>query len=255
MIKYNNKEIEFSSIGLFTTNSEWIHPVRCEETYEVIYVVEGVVHLFSGDSKYTLNKGELIVLEPGVVHGGSEASFGKTSFYWLHFTVPGEIEKGIVLESFPDSYLFKKLLHYNNIPTQSGFMKDSITCHIIAEIANMAKSSHQTSIAANIIEWVRINASAGLTVKKAAEHFGYNSDYISKLIKKEYKKSLKSIIDDYIIKKANEYLLNTGLSVKEISGFMGFENANTFVNFYKYHERISPARFRNSYFATHMNNK
>ena len=31
--------------GLFTTDKEWIHPVICEKTYEIIYVTEGVVHL------------------------------------------------------------------------------------------------------------------------------------------------------------------------------------------------------------------
>jgi len=255
MIKYNNTEIEFYSIGLFTTDKEWIHPVICEKTYEIIYVVEGDVHLYEDDKKIDLKKGELVVLSPFKTHGGYKVSKGKTSFYWLHYTKSGDIKDTFTLNSFSDSYLFKKLLHYNNIPDADIFLKDSITCHIIGEINMHTQSLKKNSLAANILEWTRINASAELNVKKCAHHFGYNSDYISFLIKKEYKKSLKSIITDYIIKKANEYLLNTSYSIKEISNILEFDNPNAFVNYYKYHEHISPSKFRNSYYSTHMNNK
>ncbi len=167
----------------------------------------------------------------------------------------GDIKDTFNLKGFSDSYLFKKLLHYNNIPGSDIFLKDSITCHIIGEINMHTLNSLKDSLAANILEWTRINATAKLNVKKCASHFGYNSDYISFLIKKEYKKSLKSIINDYIIRKANEYLLNTNYSIKEISSILEFESPNAFVNYYKYHERISPSKFRNSYYSTHMNNK
>lgn len=255
MIKYNDCEIEFSAIGLFTTNKEWLHPVKCEKTYEIIYVTEGEVFLYEDDKKIDLKKGELVVLQPFKTHGGYKTSTGKTAFYWLHFTMNRDVKSTFTLNSFSDSYLFKKLLHYNNIPTASNFIKDSIACHILGEIKMSDKILNQDSLASNIIEWTRINSSGKLSVKKCAEHFGYNSDYISFLIKKEYKKSLKSIINDYIIKKANEYLLNTSYSIKEISNILEFESPNNFVNYYKYHENISPSKFRNHYYSTHMNNK
>lgn len=255
MIKYNDTKIEFSSIGLFTTNKEWIHPVKCEITYEIIYVVDGNIHLYEDDNIIDLKKGELIVLSPFKTHGGYKPSTGKTSFYWLHFTMSGDTKDTFTIKGFSDSYLFKKLLHYNNIPDSDMFIKDSVTCHIIGEINMQTKNSLKNSLAANVLEWTRINTSSKLTVKKCADHFGYNSDYISLLIKKEYKKSLKSIINDYIIRKANEYLLNTDYSIKEISNILEFESPNAFVNYYKYHEHISPSKFRNSYYSTHMNNK
>ena len=46
--------------GLFTTDKEWIHPVICEKTYEIIYVTEGVVHLFEGEKKHTLKEGSAL---------------------------------------------------------------------------------------------------------------------------------------------------------------------------------------------------
>ena len=44
-------------------------------------------------------------------------------------------------------------------------------------------------------------------------------------------------------------------SVKEISVLLGFSSANAFINFFKYHEKISPKKFRNTYSYMHMNSK
>ena len=81
----NKKNLNFVKMGLFDTIAEWIHPTVTLNTYELIYVVAGVVHLFEGETRYTLTKGEAILLEPGIVHGGFQTSSGHTSFYWLHF--------------------------------------------------------------------------------------------------------------------------------------------------------------------------
>ena len=57
------------------------------------------------------------------------------------------------------------------------------------------------------------------------------------------------------IKLSKDLLLTTRLSVKEIAARLGFGSENLFIKFFKYHEDISPAKFRNKYYNTHMNNK
>ncbi|MDD7700214.1 MAG: helix-turn-helix domain-containing protein [Eubacteriales bacterium] len=49
-------------------------------------------------------------------------------------------------------------------------------------------------------------------------------------------------------------LLNTDYSLKAISGMCGFEDENAFVKFFKYHEGLTPTKYRNRYFRTHRNN-
>ena len=45
------------------------------------------------------------------------------------------------------------------------------------------------------------------------------------------------------------------VSVKEISAKLGFTDTDKFVKYFKYHENISPARYRNTYTNTHINKK
>ncbi len=246
-------KITYNYMGLFTTQESWIHPKACEITYEIIYVTKGTVYLSECDRDFILEKGDLIVLKPGAVHYGNKHS-SDTSFYWVHYNCDEEYET-FVIRGFAGSFLFKELMHYSHMPNCPEYVKNAVLRHIIAEIYMSEINANVSSLGNSIFEWTRINVSRSLTVNKVAQHFGYNSEYISRLIKREYGITLKSLIDDFLVDKAKEYLCNVELSIKEISTLLGFNNANAFVVFFKYHERISPKKYRNSYSYIHMNKK
>lgn len=243
----------FSYIGLFTSQEEWIHPSACESTYEIIYVTGGEVWLQEGTQEYGLQKGDLILLKPGVVHYGSRTTVN-TSFYWLHFWLDRAYDT-TVIKGFHSSSLFKELMHYSHMPNCPEYAKQAVLWHLLSEISMCHIHSDISTLGQSVFEWTRINVSRSLTVTKVAEHFRYNSEYLSRLIHQQYGVSLKGLIDDFLIEKAREYLCNTDESIKEISHLLGFSSANTFVNFFKYHEKISPNRYRNSYSYIHMNKR
>ena len=66
---------------------------------------------------------------------------------------------------------------------------------------------------------------------------------------------MKEYISSVRMKYAQNLLLTTNMSVKEISAQAEFENENHFIKFFKYHEGKSPSKFRNIYFNIHMNDK
>lgn len=246
----NGIDIKFSGMGLFSTEKPWIHPARTEITYEIIYVTAGTV-MIAEDEEYTLNRGDLLILDKEKHHYGFSQSNGKTEFYWLHISdIPPGLPK--LCNNFKSSHLFRELLHFSNIP-DSSFAAEAVTAHILAEIACSSQSGSQLS--EKIYEWTRINADAGTTVKKIAKEFGYNNEYISRLMKKNYGIGLKQIIDNFIIKKSKDLLSNTDYSSKQISAMLKFSEASAFINFFKYHEGITPNSYRNRYTKIHMNNK
>ena len=85
MITLNGVELAYSNMGRFDSDIDWIHPTVTIKTYEIIYVVEGEVHIREGADSYDLEKGDMLLLCPDVEHGGTRHSHGRTSFYWLHF--------------------------------------------------------------------------------------------------------------------------------------------------------------------------
>jgi len=247
--------VEYKGGGLFRTTEKWIHPSRRESTYEIIYIVKGTVYMREGEKKYELREKNLIILKKEVCHEGYIESSGDTEFYWIHFS-SDTAPKIFFVEEFSSSYLFRQLIHYDNYKNCPERMCDIIASYLICEIEVQGnEADNSKKLVKDVFEWVRINATSKLTVKEIAGYFKYNSEHISRLVKKEYKKGLKNIIDDFIVKRANEYLMNTNYSVKEIAALLGFSDSTAFINFYKYHENTTPTKFRNSYSNIHMNKK
>ena len=257
MFTYNEKAFEFVWMGLFTTDEIWIHPERREETYEIMYVVKGTVHIEEESEHHSLGKGELIILRPGVFHRGFLESEGETSFYWLHFRAENGLAENfpMKLASFGEGHLFKELLHFRNMPSYSEDLVNAVFLHLLFAVENEGRSGSGNALAEEICEWVRINADARLTVSGVAKHFGYNSEYVSRVAAKNCGMPLKKLIDRFKIERINYLLCNTHCYVKEISDIMKFSDPSALINFYKYHRKISPSEFRRLYTEMHMNKK
>lgn len=257
MLKTEEGFFDYVTMGEFHSEGDWIHPTRVIDTHELIFVTEGRVCINEDGNEYTLARNECILLEPHKQHGGREYSGMPTAFYWLHFgtdaEIPFKIYKG---DEYHDiKYLLKKLLHMSKTPVYRKSAQDAAALLVFSELKSVSEKTAGNSLANKIAEYIRINAGREITVREIAERYGYNVDYIGKLFKKSFGTGIKKYIAEERMKLARDCLLNTDLSVKEIAAQMGFEDENCFIKFFSYHDEISPARFRNSYFNIHMNNK
>lgn len=258
MLEINSSNyFTYDAIGEFHSDTEWIHPTRTIDSFELIFVVEGTVHIQENDKKYTLNADEAIILEPELVHGGWKASYSSTDFYWFHFNTSMGIPfktlgKG---KHYDIRYLLKKLLHMSKTPSYNKESLDAAALLLFYELKGSGLIDTESSIAHKAAEYVRINSDKGLTASDVSKYFGYNPDYMSKLFKKTFGTGLKKYISIDRMNKAKDLLLNTDLSVKEVSSRLNFSDENSFIKFFSYHEQISPAKFRNTYFNIHLNNK
>jgi AraC-like DNA-binding protein len=248
--------------GLFYTEDTWRHPSRVIDTYEIVYVVEGTVYLRECDTQYTLHKGDLYLLQPGLAHSGWQDSIGKTSFYWIHFTAPSFLELNVQpgLTCVPDHYRFpvmlRQLLHIGNAQEYPDYTVHSALLLLLGELsAAQARTRAQgIPLLASASEYIRINTGRALSVRHVAQYFGYHPDYVSSLFRKHYGLSLKQYINNAQVSAIKGLLLTTNLSIKELASQFGWENENEFIHFYKYHTGISPAKFRAMFVNTHMNN-
>lgn len=258
----NDTKLEYVSSGLFSTEQKWIHPRRTIDSYEIIYVTEGKVYIEEDGVEYSLSQGDALLLYPGVMHTGSRMSEGETKFFWLHFKTDNiecfGMKKTVSAKGeYITLNLFRELLHIVNTEGTPDYAKDFSCGSIIAHLAAIGKVSENASTSAfsKISEWVRMNIRQDMKVQEIATIFGYNKTYISRLFKRYSGLTLKDYINRERIKCAKELLLTTEESIKDIAFDMGFGDENLFVKFFKYHEKMSPTKFRNMYYKIHMNNK
>ncbi|MBE6636535.1 MAG: helix-turn-helix domain-containing protein [Ruminococcaceae bacterium] len=257
-----NPNVSFSYAGLFQSDGEWIHPRKQESTYEILYVTEGEVYmkedLPSGTREISAKKGDLFLLSPGVWHDGTRVTRG-VSFYWAHFHInKGELPfSPTLLIRFESSYLFKELLHANNLPNAPDYLVNALLLHILSEICSITERARSgyDGRAEKIYEWISANTSASLTVARVAGHFGYSPDHIARICKRSFGVGAKELINRFLLAKAKSALSNSDKYVKEIAAELDFENDKAFIAYFKYHEGCFPSEFRNRYGKIHINSK
>lgn len=253
-----NPYISFRGAGLFYSEKEWTHPKRVEKTYEIIYVTEGVVHMRENGADTDAGQGQIMLLEPDTLHEGYRES-RRVGFYWLHFSLSGENLpfKKRFFERFDSAYLFRELLHCNNLPSSSEHTVNAILIRILCELCDLSdrKDGKEDGKASVIYEWIRANSGAALTAANVAARFQCSTDHATRLLTKYCGKGIKGVNDMFVIKRAKELLCNTNKYIKEIAFELGFCSDNAFIAFFKYHEGIYPEKYRNRFFKTHMNSK
>ena len=247
----------FVSCGKFTSRSEWIHPDRVINSYEIIMVIEGEVNINEEGKDYYLKKNDILILEPNLRHMGFKKSLD-TSFYWMHYVCDKNLLEGIKVLHTENPYnlfiLANQLIHYS-VSCEFPEMLDYLIRLIIGEIKIKNKNSFDNKLVNEIHEWIRINSDRMIKSSDICEKFGYNSDYISRLFKKHCGKNLKTVIDENKIDYIKNLLIKSNKSLNEISASCGFEEYKYFLKFFKYHENITPTEFKRAYTKTHIINK
>lgn len=83
------------------------------------------------------------------------------------------------------------------------------------------------------------------TVGFCGEALNMSPKYLSDLLKRETGKNAKTHIDDFLLNRAKNRLLNSTVSISEIAYDLGFEYSQHFSKLFKAKAGISPSEYRN----------
>nr|WP_027623960.1 AraC family transcriptional regulator [Clostridium lundense] len=94
------------------------------------------------------------------------------------------------------------------------------------------------------IKYINEHFTEDIDLKKLAAIEHYNISYYSEWFKNKMKISPVEYIQNLRVKKSKELLLNTNLTILQISQMVGYEHNSSFTRVFKYSEKISPTEFR-----------
>ena len=247
----------YISAGRFTARETWIHPSRCLDSDDVIYVLQGPIRMTVGGRHEELNSGDALALPHGLCHAGDAGSPAGVSFYWVHFRGPEgfrlPFDRLSAVQSAQLDLMWRQLLHIatGDYPPEAS---DYALRLILVELCRRAAPAQKGSpTAQQIAEWIRVNSDRPLTVAAAAAHFGYNPDYLARVFKRADPRGLKACIDESRMQTIKQFLLSTDLPLKEIARRCGFEDYACFLKFFSYHESLTPTQFRTAFYRQHTN--
>lgn len=182
----------------------------------------------------------------GEMHGATELilpEFGKiqsTEKYRLLFNslIDSSLSENIFMREICNGIISQILCELSDTFLRSG---------------ERAKKPSNRALTENVIEYIRINAVSIKNVSDVAEHFGYNPEYLTTLVKKNTSHSLIDYINMGKIARAKEMLLSTNLTVSEIAPLCGFSDAKYFGRLFHRLTDTTPIEFRNTYSKIHLN--
>lgn len=96
----------------------------------------------------------------------------------------------------------------------------------------------------NSIKYINEHFTEDIDLKKLADIEHYNISYYSEWFKNNMNVSPIEYIQNLRVKRAKELLLNTNLTILQISQMVGYEHNSSFTKVFKHLVKISPAEFR-----------
>lgn len=82
-----------------------------------------------------------------------------------------------------------------------------------------------------------------ITLKTLAEHFSYHPNYISTVLRCQFKKSFSEIVLEQRMERAVALLTGTDLSIEEIASILGYRDSSSFYRAFREHFHISPREY------------
>jgi YesN/AraC family two-component response regulator len=266
-----NTLIKYHWCGKFqSVSDEWIHLTRELKDYELIVVTEGVLHIADSKNKYTVNKGEYLIMKPDLYQHGFDKSY--CSFYWLHFDINElsiELLNSKISNAETDyfnipltaklSYMERvivlmKQLQDSDKTYHNILLNNSLSASVIAELSSQiceekkSRSSVWTKqIFNDISDYIKYHSGENIKVSQIASYFGYNEKYLTTFFKQQSGISLKQFILKVKMDLAKAQLSDTNNLISQIAYNVGFNDAHNFANAFKKITGLSPSEYRLSY--------
>lgn len=228
------------------------------ENYPVLtveYVTAGAGHLEINGKKYKIPRDCVYFLTPGSTH----AYWPEKSDPWskMYFVIYGEMVD-FLLQSYhmnevyfiPDcpelKKYFREMIYLKKSRDNSG--KSSVIFHAFLDDASRLITKKKKSAVPEKIESLRKQLDSALgerfSLTEYAESCGCSESALIRSFRRYYKTTPHEYLMESKIQEAENYLLYTGLSVKEIAAALAFSDQYHFSNAFKNRKGCSPSDFR-----------
>jgi AraC-like DNA-binding protein/mannose-6-phosphate isomerase-like protein (cupin superfamily) len=249
--------------------------------FEMMYVYSGKITHHFGQKTITLQKGDCILLAPGIYHsidfcGGEDIAFNFILYPafltpdFLNLISSNSLISDYLLNAEADEneqkYLFfscggdpdvietaeKILCEFLDPDVSSANMSKCLLAVLFHELLRVWKSNGsmvrprsdiRKRDIVQIIQYIENNI-ATANLSEAAIRFGYEKNYLSKMIKKTLGQNFLEVKHKVCVDYAKAMISETNVPITEIAERLGINNMGHFYKMFKDHVGITPAEYR-----------
>lgn len=260
--------------GKVIQKNGWEHKGRYAEENIFVYVLSGKAVFCICDHIYTLTKDNILIIPKDMYYTAHTDTF--CEYYFFHFDSYTElIKKSEVTEDIyiraSYSYKLPKTkeffcpdIYYQNPPEQiRGILSEcdkinySLThgkkiyiiskFYEIVSILCMVDEKSENDYPAlldEIIDYIKKEYKRPLSLSDVSSYFGISKSYIARLFKIHLNTTALKYITDFKLDHGKELLMNTNMSIEDISSHLGFEDSFYFSRIFKKKFFVSPSVYR-----------
>lgn len=256
--------------GVTVSRGRGTHPTRVIDSFELIFVREGLLSMFEDGDTFAVNAGQTLVLYPGHRHGGTQPFPPELVFYWIHFAVSADrLSADVVVElpklvtvRRPDhlAELFRRFLDDQETKELTPLSSALLVGLMLTELrpqgdpgAGMGRGQRGKLIVSKAETFIRTHFESAVSASIVAEHVDCNQDYLNRMYKQEYGRTLTDGIHKVRLAHACKQLRESTLTLDQVAVKCGFDDVGYLRRLFKRNIGSTPSQYRARYSKIHVN--
>lgn len=260
-----HSNMKLLNVGSAKFGGDWHSVLHAHNYAELFFIVGGDGQFQIEDERYPVNTHQLVIVNPNVIH--TEVSYEAHPLEYIVLGIEGlELSVGeandgrFCILNYPDSEIILSCLRNILLETESRAPGYEVICQAYMEIL-IVRLMRSTSFAvtdssskplvnrqsAAIRHYIDSHYKERLTLDQLADEAKVNKYYLAHAFKREYGISPINYMISCRVEESKHLLLETDLSLSQISHILGFSSASYFSQSFRRSQGMSPTEFRRNH--------
>ncbi|MBM6617115.1 helix-turn-helix transcriptional regulator [Bacillus suaedaesalsae] len=262
--------------AVFTKGNKHIR--RTYTVFDLLYVLEGEIHITEHESRFTVQEGQYVILVPGLEHYGHKGCEGETRYVWLHFNIEhqydvvpkqpldwtklsireGDFEEAARFNFYIPQYnsitqrelleqLLKQLTVLESEQSPDHKLRQQIIFQdilLLLQKQALQIPSATEKVSEEVLKYIRGNYQKPIKMADISANLHFNPDYITRCVQKTIGTSPSQYLNQYRIVKAKSRLATTNDKISSVCKDVGIEDQGYFSKLFRKMEGMSPGEYR-----------
>jgi AraC-like DNA-binding protein len=261
------------------TKSDWKRPLHDHPIFELNVVLDGMQDVLVGGTSYEMNKGDILIIHPGIPHHVTGTRGNEVTYFVMHFDVEDYMFRAILSMTRCGHHVYnshveqqiRKPIHdiiallktYENQDLSYPAPRLKMLSHIFALFSALSNEEPEKwhaadtrgggyQVAYRMAEQIDLSIKSGerdisafeLRIALLADNLGYSPSYCYQMFRKVFGVSPKGYMSNAILHRARLELLNLTQSMDQIAYRLGFQDGAHFSKQFKRWTGCSPTLYR-----------
>lgn len=265
-----------TTIRLYANDEYERYPNHWHAPLEIIMPLENHYPVVCCNTLFTLREGDVLVINPGVIHG-MEAAVGRRLIFQADFTLLHGIKEleatlsiispalVITAEDEPETHehIQKLMLEISDEYFADAPLSEASIYSKLIEIFvligrsyspnaksfnnSLRKQREYTERFMYVCDYISEHCSEGLTLDYIADISGFSKYHFSRLFKQFTNVSFYKYLNKKRIEYAEKLLVNKELTITEVALQCGFSSLSAFIRMFKIIKDCTPTEFKTMY--------